>query len=135
MSSFEEVLFGGPRTPAEAADIAVPHVVGKTREQAEDALRAVGLKPVINEVESTETENYVYAQEPPWPAVAEREAVVTLHVNVKPKVPPDFTDRFDKIDSGLARLEDLHRELKENIQEMLEILKGGRPQTGSAKVQ
>ena len=100
--------------------VAVPDVVGVSRDQAATTLENLNLRADVVLVEAAGPEGEVYAQDPTSPKLVSRNATVRLFVIRNPA--PDFAERFTAIDDALADAEtaaaDRHAELMAVLQEI-----------------
>lgn len=105
MTTLSGIVLGGTGGPVVAGSVAVPPVGGMSRADAEKELKRFGFRAVVEEVEAGGTEDEVYAQDPMPPATRPRGSVVRLFVIKNPVVGPDFTARFDSLDTAVQGLD------------------------------
>lgn len=115
--------------------VAVPAVVGKTQENAQQTLEILGLKANLVTVEALGREGVVYAQDPMSPKVVTRGATVKLFIIKNPAQVPDWTERFTMLDEAIAAVqtEDAAEERHKEVLTQLEEIRDALGSTGTAK--
>lgn len=105
MTTLSGIEIGGRPAAAVTGQVGVPLLIGRTQDEAVAALRGLGLREVVQFVETLGTEGTVYGQVPLPPAVRPRNAPVVIQVIKAPVTPPDLGKRLDEIAAAVAAVE------------------------------